>query len=160
MATRQIFLPIVILSTLLLPGAAGADQGRPVALADRVKGADLAVVARVTHVRTALERNEFGDELIVSHVTLEVEETLKGKPAKLQTVAVEGGTLDGYTLRVSDMPDMKKGARGVFLTKRDPRGVNRPHLRGQGILMLDPSNRVEGSALTLDEIRATARTAR
>jgi hypothetical protein len=44
----------------------------------------------------------------------------------------------------------------VFYLRRNPRGRLVPHLRGQGLLKLDRSNRVPGTSLTLDAIRKEA----
>jgi hypothetical protein len=70
---------------------------------------------------------------------------------------VEGGTLGGLTLHVSDLPELKVGGRGVFFLKRE--GANRliPHMRGEGILVLDATDHVTGSRLSVDIIRDTAR---
>ena len=102
------------------------------------------------------ERNEFGDELIVTYAHLAVEEAIKGSTEDV-TLAVEGGTVDGMTLRVSDLPAVTKGERAVFFLKPGRRGEHLPHLRGQGILKLDRENRVRGSDLRLEDIRRMAR---
>lgn len=137
-----------------------AAEGRALPMQDRVKGAPESVVARVRAVKTGMERNQWGDELIVSYTTLEIEETLKGPAARSRLLAVHGGTYRGYTLHVSGTPEMKPGMRGVFLMKKDGSTVRRPHLGGQGILILDGANRVAGTDLTLDDVRALARNAR
>ncbi len=94
--------------------------------------------------------------VIVSEILLEVEETLKGSPDRLVWLDLEGGTLGGITLRVSDLPEIKVGERGVFFLDRGSANFA-PHLRGQGILKLDPQNIVTGSSLRLDDIRRMAR---
>lgn len=88
-----------------------------------------------------------------------MEEVVKG-PAGPATLVLEGGTVDGITLRVSSLPTLARGERAVFFleTGQDD-GQFRPHLRGQGILKLDSSNRVPRSSLTLDEIRRLAQAA-
>jgi hypothetical protein len=118
-------------------------------------------VAHVSQVTPRMERNRFGDELIVSQVQLAVEETLKGAPASTLEVVVEGGTLGDLTLRVSDMPEMKAGDRAVFFLAREP-GTERfvPHLRGQGVVRLDAEDRVPGSSLTLARIREMGQSSR
>jgi hypothetical protein len=45
----------------------------------------------------------------------------------------------------------------VFYLARDRRGVFVPHLRGQGLLKLDRADRVRDSAVTLADIRRSAR---
>jgi len=113
------------------------------------------VVGRVAAVNPQWQVNEFGDRLIVSNVHLSVEETLKGDSEPLLSIEVEGGTIGELTLHVSDLATFAPGDRAVFYLKRNGRGVFVPHLRGQGVLKLDLSNRVPGSSLTLAEIRRT-----
>ena len=86
---------------------------------------------------------------------LEVEETLKGTPSDVRWLELEGGTLDGVTLHVSDMPSMQSGERAVFFLDGGPT-AHKPHLRGQGVLKLDGQNVVHGSSLRLDEVRRLA----
>jgi hypothetical protein len=149
------FLGVVAL--LGATGASFAESRRPVSIPDRFRTADSAVVARISKVTPAYERNEWGDELIVSHTVLAVEETLKGAPGNALFFDVEGGTVGEMTLRVSDMPEVKVGDRGVFFLKRGKSSAHVPHLRGQGILLLDDSNRVRGTNLSLEEIRSMSR---
>ena len=100
--------------------------------------------------------NEFGDRLIISVVRVAVNETLKGQSQPTVDVEVEGGTLDGVTLRVSDQVSFAAGERAVFYIRRNVRGRFVPHLRGQGLLKLDQTDRVPGSSLTLETIRREA----
>ena len=53
----------------------------PVPIPDRAKGAETIVVATVLQVTADFQRNAFGDQLIVSHALLEVEESIKGAGA-------------------------------------------------------------------------------
>jgi hypothetical protein len=132
-----------------------AAQHVPVPLVERGRGAQRVVVGRVAAVNPQWQVNEFGDRLIVSNVHLSVEETLKGDSEPLLSIEVEGGTIGELTLHVSDLATFAPGDRAVFYLKRNGRGVFVPHLRGQGVLKLDLSNRVPGSSLTLAEIRRT-----
>lgn len=134
----------------------GAEaQHASVALTERARGAERVVVGRVSSVDPQWQVNEFGDRLIVSTVRISVEETLKGDAPSAFGVEVEGGTIGGVTLHVSDLTTFVPGERGVFYLRRNGRGAFVPHLRGQGLLKLDGSNRVPGSSLTLAEIRRT-----
>jgi hypothetical protein len=130
-----------------------ADQGTPVPLAERARGADWVVVGRVASVVPAWQVNEFGDRLIISVVRVAVNETLKGQAVPTLDVEVEGGTIGELTLRVSDQTSFSPGERAVFYLKRTTRGTFVPHLRGQGLLKLDASNKVAGTSLTIDTIR-------
>jgi hypothetical protein len=137
--------------------AASAGQ-QPASIEERARGAERIVVASIADIRAAYESNEYGDELIVSHASLTLEEVIKGNSDKA-TVAVVGGTVNGITLRVSSLPTLSPGERAVFFLNRRPDGEYVPHLQGQGILKLDATNRVKGSSLSVDDIRHMARPA-
>ncbi len=51
---------------------------------------------------------------IVTFVTFRVDETYKGVPAPAQTLRFLGGTVDGTTLEVPDMPTFTVGQRAVL----------------------------------------------
>jgi len=70
---------------------------------------------------------------------------------------LEGGTLGGLTLRVSSLPELKPGERAVFFLDSLTTGSHVPHGRGLGILKLDGTNHVQGSSLSLEDIRRSAR---
>jgi hypothetical protein len=135
-----------------------ASNGRIATLDERISGAQRVVVASARSVDARWRENTYGDRLIVSRVLLDVEETLKGSAATNAIwMDLEGGTLDGFTLKVSDLPDLRPGERAVFFLDQGENGVAMPHLRGQGILKLDQDNVVTGSSLRLDVIRTLAR---
>jgi hypothetical protein len=156
---RLIALAICLVACPLLAALAGAQEA-PVPLTERSRGAERVVVGRVTSVGPVWRVNEFGDRLIVSVVTVAVDETLSGLAQQSVDVEVEGGTIGDITLHVSDLEAVAPGDRAVFYLARSPRGAFVPHLRGQGLLKLDRSDRVRGSSLTLAEIRRAARPAR
>jgi hypothetical protein len=128
----------------------------PVSVPVRIRGAVRVVVAGVEDVTASFETNEFGDRLIVSHVTLRIEESLKGRPATSLSMDLDGGTVGNLTLEVSSLPKLTSGERGVFFLTQNKQGKYVPHLRGQGILKLEPDNRVKGSSLDLNTIRQMA----
>lgn len=135
-----------------------ANPGQAVSIEERARGAKRVVVATVADTKSQFERNEFGDEIIVTYAQLSVEEVLKGDAGEA-TLAIEGGTVNGITMRVSSLPSLAKGERGVFFLAPGRSGEFRPHLRGQGILKLKGDDRVSGSSLTLSDIRRSARAA-
>lgn len=124
-----------------------------VPLAERARGSERVVVGRVTTVNPVWRTNDFGDRLIVSIASVAVDETLKGTAQSTVEVEIEGGTIDGVTLHVSDLDPVAAGDRAVFYLKPTSRGRFVPHLRGQGVLKLDRSDRVRGSTLRLSDIR-------
>jgi hypothetical protein len=147
----RVVLRVCLLAVLALTPAVHAQV--PVPLAERARGADRVVVGRVTSVSPQWQVNEFGDRLIVSTVHVAVIETLKGDATPTVDVDVEGGTIGSLTLHVSDQVTFAPGERATFFLTRTARGRFVPHLRGQGLLKLDGSNRVPGSSLTLEQIR-------
>ena len=134
-----------------------ASGGRQVDIPERASGAQKVVIAKVTSATPGWRTNTFGDQLIVTEVSLDVEETLKGTPATQLWMDLEGGTVDGVTLRVSSLPQLSAGERAVFFLDGTPSGSHVPHLKGQGILKLDANNVVRGSSLRLDDVRRQVR---
>jgi hypothetical protein len=140
--------------------AAVAQEGPPVSLVERARGAEQIVLGRVASVSPEWRVNDFGDRLIVSVVRVAVDETLKGFSQATVDVEIEGGTIGTLTLHVSDQQSFEAGDRAVFYLARSRRGTMVPHLRGQGTLKLDRTSRVPNSSVTLDEIRRTVAAAR
>jgi hypothetical protein len=133
--------------------SANAADSRQVDLPTRTRGARKIVVAKAVSVTPQWRTTEHGDRLIVSQVALQVEETLKGTPASLVWLEVEGGTIDGVTLAVSSQTPMKAGERAVFFLDETSSGLHVPHLKGMGIMKLDANDRIQGGSLRLEEVR-------
>lgn len=151
------FLALLGVFSAVLP--LSADIGPPTDIPTRARGAGRIVVARVLDVRARFATNRFGDQLIISTAVLEVSETLKGAPAATLEIEVEGGTVGDLTLKVSDLPSLRAGERGVFFLDTGSGGVNLPHGRGRGILKLSQGDQVESGALTLGQLRQQIRAA-
>jgi hypothetical protein len=147
----------IVLALLLSTAAIGAADGPIATIEQRIAGAERVVVATVQHVSASWRENRFGDRIIVSRIQLEVDEILKGSSDKTVFMEVDGGTLDGYTLRVSGLTVVQPGERGVFFLEPAVGGVHKPFLRGQGILQLDSADYIRGSTVALSEIRVKAR---
>lgn len=152
---------LVCLATCVIFADLHAQSGPPPEIAARARGAERVVVATVLDVNASFQKNQHGDQLIVSHVMLQVDEAMKGSGQDLALlVDVEGGTVGDLTMGVSDMPSVKPGDRAVFFLERAGADRHVPHLRGLGILKLDGQNRVPESSLTLDIIRSMVQGAR
>jgi hypothetical protein len=136
--------------------AAPSAQGRAPSLTERARGAERVVVGDVTSATPVWRVTEAGDRLIVTVLRVAARETLKGVAQSTVDVEIEGGTINGLTLKVSDLPALAPGDRAVFYLRRAAGGSLVPHLRGDGVVRLDRSDRVAGSALTLDDVRAAA----
>lgn len=119
------------------------------------------VVAKVVNVESRFDINGFGDQVILSDTTVEIEESLKGPRVPSLVVTVEGGTVGDVTLEVSDMASLEPGDRAVlFLDEAAPGlGTYLPRGRGQGILKLDSTDHIVDTPLTLDDVRRAVREA-
>jgi len=144
---------VVVLLIVVAWTAVSAAGGPPVTIPERAHGAKKVVVATTSSVTPQWRTNSHGDQLIVSQIGLQVEETLKGTPAPFHWLELEGGTLNGVTLHVSHLPDLKPGERAVFFLDETNTGTHVPHLQGLGILKLDANGQVQGSGLHLGDIR-------
>ncbi len=151
---KRLFVVLALMGSVV---PASAQGGPPADVASRAKGAGRVVVASITAVRAQFETNQFGDQLIVSHAVLDVLETWKGTPATSLNLAVEGGTVGDLTLKVSDLPSIQEGDRAVFFLDANGNGNHIPHDRGQGIVKLDPTDHVEGSGESLENLREQVR---
>jgi hypothetical protein len=135
-----------------------AADARFVDYATRARGASQVVVATVEDVQPRFDVNEYGDRLIISRTYLRVEETLKGgQQNNLVQVDVEGGTIGDVTLKVSDLPALRRGDRAVFFLTQAANGIHHPQGRGLGIVKLDARNAVPGTTSTLTDIRNAVR---
>ena len=149
----------ICLAGCLATATVWASVDSPVDVGAQAKGANKVVVATVTDVQSAFGENDFGDRLILSQVTFRVDETMKGPQAGSVVVTVEGGSVGDLTLEVSDMPTMEKGQRAVLFLTSSRSGGDVPYRRGAGVLRLDGDDRVPGTDLTLEEIRAAVKAA-
>lgn len=146
-----------VITALLICTCAPAIAGPSAAQADiqsRALGAQRIVVATVMDVVPRFATNAFGDQLIVSRVWLRVENTLKGQPSPIILMDLEGGTVGGTTLRVSDLPALHSGARALFFLTGDDHGVAELADRGRSFLQVDSANRLIGSSTSLTDVQA------
>lgn len=148
---------VAVLGVSLAFVSLSADIAPPNDIPSRAKGAGRIVVARVIDVRAEFASNEFGDQLIVSTAQVEVDETLKGAPARVLDVEYEGGTVGDLTLKVSDLPSLEPGERAVFFLDAGNGVRFRPHDRGRGILKLSERDEVQETSMTLSEVREQVR---
>lgn len=92
-------------------------------LDELITGAPSIVVATVESRRAEVEH--YGSSrLIITRVTLRVEQTIKGSPPQRLVVEVLGGTLGGETLRVSHVPEFRVGDRDVLFLNHEPHAIS------------------------------------
>jgi hypothetical protein len=139
---------------LLLAGSARAQpHSPPITIAERAQGAAVVLVGTIESSVPLYRTNKYGDNLIVSQLSIRVSELVKGTTPGFVTLEIEGGTMNGITMRTSDLPELRTGDNCVFFLDRGSSGELTPHLRGYGLLRLS-NGVVEHSSLTLDQIRA------
>ncbi len=144
---------VIASCAVLLAATSTVRAQAPIPLLERARGAERVVVGRAASSTSVWQVNEHGDRLIVSVVRVAIEETLKGPTTAVLDIEIEGGTIGDLTLHVSDQAPFVPGERAVLYLRRTPRGTFAPHLRGQSLLKVDASNRVQDSSLTLADIR-------
>jgi hypothetical protein len=147
------------LGVCLTVGTVSTSVDPPIDLETQARGARKVVLATVVDVQSAFGENDFGDRLILSQVTLRADETLKGPHEATVVVTLEGGSVGGVTLDVSDMPQMERGQRAVLFLTGSAAGGLVPYSRGRGVMTLDADDRVTGTDLTVDDIRAVVKAA-
>jgi hypothetical protein len=155
--SRVLTLALGVGAILSASSNLSAQHGRRVAVGELAPGAERIVVGSVVRSQAVQQSNDNGDQLIVSQTWVHVDETLKGTPADTLQLDVEGGTLNGITMRVSDMPTLAVGDHVVLFVKRNAAGHYVPHMRGNGILKLGANNVLEDSNVSLDQVRAAVR---
>jgi hypothetical protein len=151
------FCLLTFLLLLVVVPSVVAQHGPPVDIAQRSRGSALVVVGSVASSQPVYRTNKYGDVLIVSQLAVSVQESLKGTPPGALTVEVEGGTINGITMKTSDLPELRPGDNVVLFLEPGDSGAYVPHLRGYGLLRLDQRNYVEQSSLSLDQIRTMVR---
>ena len=149
-------LPIALFACVVTAAVVGADTTVPTDLATRLRGASRTVVGSVTRTESRLVRTQRGDEIIVTRTWIRVEEALKGRVEPSVTVDVEGGTVNGISMRASDITPLAVGERAVLLLEPTAEGGWRPHRRGLGLLRLTSDNQVRELGVSLGTVRRTA----
>lgn len=102
---------------LMLPAALSAQQPAldlGTLTLDQLAGRAATIVVSTVTNRQAEWENYGASRLIVTRVTLAIEQTLKGSPPRTLVVEVLGGTIGDQTLHVSHVPAFKVGDRDVL----------------------------------------------
>jgi len=102
---------------LMLPAALSAQQPAldlGTLTLDQLAGRAATIVVSTVTSRQAEWENYGASRLIVTRVTLAIEQTLKGSPPRTLVVEVLGGTIGDQTLHVSHVPAFKVGDRDVL----------------------------------------------
>src|SRR4051812_23998134 len=102
-------LSLLLLGQMLNPAQAAIFPKADVPT--RMKGAQKMVVGTVLSQETHWDETPGGEKHIFTRSTLKVEEVLRGPSVDTIDIELEGGTIDGLTLRTDDLPELKVGDR-------------------------------------------------
>ena len=83
-----------------------------------VSDAELIFEGTVTGSRSQWT-GEGAERNIVTYVTFNVEDAIKGAPGKSYTIRMLGGTIDGETAEVADAPRFKTGDRDILFVEHN-----------------------------------------
>ncbi len=90
----------------------------PPSFDDLVGQAEVIFQGTVTDVQSQWT-GEGGQRHIVTYVTVKVEDAIKGDPGATYTLRMFGGTVDGTTMEVSDVPKFKVGDRDILFVEHN-----------------------------------------
>jgi hypothetical protein len=139
------FLILAVIS-LLLPGAVAASTLIPRTLEELSERAEVIVVGTV-----AEQEARFNDErtLILTHTTIDVQETIAGPPAAVLELSEYGGRVGQQGFAVPGMPRYKEGQQVLLFLCRDALGLLRTCGATQGRMLVrtleDGSTRASGA---------------
>jgi hypothetical protein len=144
-----------ILILLLAGSTSHAGQLKPETIEERAAGSQKVIHAKVVGVQSYKTTNSYGDQLIMSRLKLNVLETLKGADHHETEMVMEGGTVDGLTMKNSSLPavsDLQGSELVLFLV--DSKEGLAPYHAGIGIVPLDSvTKKVPKTNLDLETIR-------
>jgi hypothetical protein len=83
-----------------------------------VNDAELIFQGTVTEMHSQWT-GEGAERHIVTYVTFQVEEAIKGTPGANYTLRMFGGTVDGHTMEASDTPRFKVGNRDILFVEHN-----------------------------------------
>jgi hypothetical protein len=111
---------LVFVCSLAVVADAQATTVIPPTFDELVAEAEVIFQGTVTDV-TSQWTGEGAQRRIVSYVTLNVEDAIKGNPGATYTLRMLGGTVDGTTMEVSDSPKFKAGDREILFVQDNGR---------------------------------------
>lgn len=108
----------VALSSLFVFSFAHATTVVPPSFDQLVGQAEVIFQGTVSDVKSEWT-GEGAERHIVTYVTLTVEDAIKGDPGATYTMRMLGGTVDGTTMEVSDVPKFKVGDRDILFVEHN-----------------------------------------
>jgi len=113
-------LSLIILAVAFLATTAAATTAIQPTFDELVDEAQLIFEGRVTEVRCEWT-GEGPERRIVSYVTFQIEDAIKGSLAATYTLQMVGGTVGNDTITIADAPVFKKGDRDILFVENNGR---------------------------------------
>jgi hypothetical protein len=113
--TNSLFL---FAAMIFVMRSAQATTVIPPSFDELVTQAEVIFQGNVTEVKSQWI-GEGGQRHIVSYVTFQVEEALKGSPGEKYTIRMFGGTVDGESMAVGDAPKFAVGDRDILFVENN-----------------------------------------
>jgi hypothetical protein len=145
---------IAFLFFIVMTFVAGAGTLAPVTFQDHVNKSDYIVDGTVDEIESRFETNRYGDRLIVSSIKINVKENLRGQSISTLTFKADGGSVGEVRLEVSDIPQIKKGDRGIFFLQQSEDGSLTPHNRGLGMQKIEWNGQIKDSRLSAEDLKS------
>jgi len=108
----------LLLAGLLIAGSLRATTVIPPTFEQLVDQAEIIFHGNVTKVN-AQWVGEGAERHIVSYVTFQVKESLKGTPGDVYTIRMFGGTVDGETMEIADAPKFQVGDEDIMFVENN-----------------------------------------
>jgi hypothetical protein len=115
---KQIRSLFLILCVGLAVASVRATTVIPPTFDQLVSDAELIFQGTVTDARSQWT-GEGADRRIMTYVTFNIEDAIKGAPGRSYTIQMLGGTVDGETIEVSDTPKFKVGDRDILFVEHN-----------------------------------------
>lgn len=114
---RRLFNACILLAAAGLSAQVNATVAKPLSFDGLVKSSDL--VAHGFVVEQWAEAPEGLPGMVYTYTVVELAQVLKGEQTKRMTLRQIGGTLGGYTVKLSGVPHFELGAEVVVFAGRD-----------------------------------------
>lgn len=111
---RALLFPILLLTAVV----ASATTVIPPHFDELVSRAQIIFEGQVTGVRSQWI-GEGAEHRIVTYVTFQVNDVLKGEPGGSYTIRMLGGTVDGQTMKVTDAPEFQVGDHDLLFVENN-----------------------------------------
>ena len=113
-------LPSLLLAFFVGFGATSvhATTVSPPTFDQLVSDAELIFQGTVTGTRSEWS-GQGSERVIVTYVTIKIDDAMKGAPGGSYTIRMLGGTVDGETAEVSDAPRFKTGDRDILFVEHN-----------------------------------------